>query len=337
MKKRYLALENGRVFEGYAFGSDREVSGEIVFTTGMCGYIETLTDPAVCSQIVLQTFPLIGNYGMIEEDIQSEFNALGYVVRNLCDTPSNFRCEYPLDEFLKKRDIPGIYGVDTREITKILKKEGSMKAFISDSPEVSFSDINSYIPSTKEKYTVQGGSINIAVLDLGIKKSLTYELTKRGASVTVYPYNTSAKEILSSNPDGILLSSGAESQEILNGELSDTIKELFASKPVLAVGIGHLALAKALGYSVAKLPHGHRGANQPSKDLLSGKTYVTEQCHGYAVLCDSIKSGTLRFTNVNDGSCEGIMYENAISVQFYPGSETAFIYDEFMALMGGNK
>ncbi len=346
MKKAYLVLEDGTVFEGYRFGAQANALGELVFTTGVCGYIETLTDPSYCGQIVVQTFPMIGNYGFISEDMDGKCALTGYVVREWCDSPSNFRSEGTIDEFLKRAGIPGICGVDTRHLTAILREKGSMNAYICDSVPDDLSIVKfhkSEEPVKKvtceevKKYAADKAKHNIALIDFGTKISLIQALNNKGCNVSVYPANSPLISVLPDLYDGIVLSGGPG--EPKPGEYTETIKALFGKKPVLAIGLGHQLLALACGAKIFKMNHGHRGANQPCRYLAGNRTYITEQNHGYAVDKDSVITGVISFVNANDGTCEGIEYkeQRAVSVQFYPDdcNGTEFVYHQFIDMMGG--
>lgn len=350
-QKAYLVLEDGTRFEGKFFGNVEEVTGEVVFTTKMIGYIETLTDPAYKGQIVVQTFPLIGNYGIISSDFESEVvGATAYIAKEICDVPSNFRCEGDLDTFLKEKKITALAGIDTRALTMKIRTAGTMNGIITTDPDsVDLAAVKAYkVPasisefSTKASYKEGEGSKNIAVLDLGLKASLKKDLISRDATVTVYPYNTTAEEILSSKPDGIVLSEGPETLDNIDGVVAE-VKKLLASKvPMLGIGVGHEIMALASGFKVEKMHHGHRGANQPCKDSVTGRVFITTQNHGFAVNADSVDSdiAEILFTNINDNSCEGLAYKNAkaISVQFSADScraplEGQIVYNRFFDLM----
>ncbi len=354
MEKAYLVLENGQVFEGWSFGAKASCIGELVFTTGVVGYLETLTDPAYNGQIVMQTFPLVGNYGVIEEDIEGKPCYLkGYVVREWCDTPSNFRCDYDIDKFLKERNIPGIYGVDTREITKIIRENGVMKATICDKVPNELSALKEYTIkdsvkiatcSEAEKYDAVGEEkYKTVLLDLGAKCDIIEHLTKRGCSVTVVPASTTAADILATNPDGVVLSNGGGDPSE-NVEIIEEIKKLVGKAPILGISLGHQLLALANGGKCEKLKYGHRGGNQPAKDVKGNRSYMTSQNHGYVVVAETVDGGELTYVNLNDNSCEGLEYpeKKAMSVQFIPEQfkgphDTSFIYDKFISLMGGAK
>lgn len=352
----YICLENGDVFKGYSFGADGEVIGELVFTTGMCGYIETLTDPSYYGQIVMQTFPLIGNYGIIPDDFESKKPYLSaYIVREKCDNPSNFRCEETLDKYLKDNGIVGVYGVDTREITKTIRESGVMNAIITTNPNnVDMEKVRQYkvtdavksvstdkpalFPSEEHKY-------NVVLLDFGAKKNIIRELNKRGCNVAVMPYGTKAKDILKLGVDGIMLSNGP-GDPAENTEIVEELKKLIGKVPIFGICLGHQLLALAMGGETTKLKYGHRGVNQPVKNLATGRTYISSQNHGYAVISESVtdKGGEISYVNANDNTCEGVDYLDrlAFSVQFHPEAcsgphDTRFIFDKFINMMGGNK
>lgn len=343
MKKAYLILSDGTVYEGTSFGAPAAATGELVFTTGVVGYLETLTDPAYAGQIILQTFPAIGNYGVIEEDFDGAFHAAGYVVREWCDTPSNFRCEYDIDKLLKDKGIPGICGVDTRAITRKLRDHGPMNAMIAAEIPADLTSLQNYkVEGAVEKVTcseiisILGDGPHAVVIDCGVKPSIVTALAKRGCKVTFVPANTSAEEIMTLNPDGLLISNGPGDPTDAN---VPAVKALLGKIPMFGIGLGHQLIALAAGASTAKMPYGHRGSSQPVKELTSGRTYITEQNHGYCV--EVVKNGVISFVNANDGTCEGADYPglNAFSVQFNPDASgsrgTAFLYDRFITMMGG--
>lgn len=348
--KRYLILEDGTVFEGKAFGADVPAVGELVFTTGMCGYIETLTDESYFGQIVLQTFPLIGNYGIIEEDFEGECSVKAYAVREVCEEPSNFRCQKTLDTFLKKKGIPGICGIDTRAVTKRIREKGVMNAAVADEIPADLEFIKSYkIVNAVENVTCrqstvynESGKYHAALIDYGAKRNIIRELVKRGCKVTVVPALTAAEDILKLNPDGVMLSNGPGDPAENTCQINE-IKKLAGNVPIFGICLGHQLLSLALGAKTEKLKYGHRGVNQPVKEVNGARTYITSQNHGYAVVSGSVKKGEISFINANDGTCEGINYPNikAFSVQFHPEAcsgprDTAFLFDRFIKLMEGN-
>lgn len=351
----YICLADGHIFEGKRFGAGGEIMGELVFTTGMCGYIETLTDPSYYGQIVMQTFPLIGNYGFIKDDMESKKSYVSaYIVREKCDNPSNFRCNETLDKFLKDNGIIGVYDVDTREITKIIRESGVMNAVIcSDPRDVDTNKVKDYVITDSVKATsVERPSLipsenhkyNVVLLDYGKKDNIPRELAKRGCNVAVVPYNTRAEDILNLNPDGIMLSNGPGDPND-NPECIEELKKLIGKKPIFGICLGHQLLALAMGGKTVKLKYGHRGVNQPVKNLETGRTYISSQNHGYAVVNEEIEKcgGIISYINANDGTNEGIDYpgKNAFSVQFHPEAcsgphDTRFLFDRFIAMIGGN-
>lgn len=345
MSKAYLILSDGTVYEGTSFGAPTGTIGELVFTTGVVGYLETLTDPAYAGQIILQTFPAIGNYGVIEEDFDGAFHAAGYVVREWCDTPSNFRAQYDIDRLLKDKGIPGICGVDTRAITRRLRDHGPMNAMIAAEIPADLTALQNHkftdaVKKTActEIRTIPGEGSHAVIIDCGMKPSMVAALTARGCKVTVVPADTSAEAILALGPDGVLVSGGP-------GDPMDAhvpaVKALMGKLPMFGIGLGHQLMAIAAGAFTEKMPYGHRGSSQPVKEAATGRTYITEQNHGYAVVSDSVKNGAVSFANANDSSCEGTDYPelNAFSVQFNPDASgsrgTAFLYDRFITMMGG--
>lgn len=351
MKKGYLILQDGQVFEGVRFGAETDTVGELVFTTGMCGYVETLTDPSYAGQIVMQTYPLIGNYGIIREDFEGACCVKGYVVREYCDTPSNFRTDCDLDTYLKEQGVPGLCGVDTRELTRIIREHGVMNAAICDEIPADLTPIKTYAitgvveaVSCKEpdRYQAEGEErFRVSLLDYGAKRNIVRELQKRGCTVTVLPATTSAEEILAADPDGVMLSNGP-GDPAENTYQIEQIRKLLGKVPMFGICLGHQLTALAAGGSTYKLKYGHRGVNQPVRDLNGVRTYITSQNHGYAVDGDTVKLGKVRFVNANDGTCEGIDYPDlrAFTVQFHPEActgpkDTSFLFDQFVALMKG--
>lgn len=354
--KIYICLADGTVFEGKSFGAAGEVLGELVFTTGMGGYIETLTDPSYFGQIVMQTFPLIGNYGFMDEDKESEKSAVSaYIVREYCEAPSNFRCQTTLDAYLKENNIVGVYDVDTREITKIIREHGVMNAVITSNPDtVDYDKVRAYTikdavknVSAERPYmrASEEHKYNVVLIDYGTKKNIVRELNKRGCNVAVVPYDTKAEDILSLDPDGIMLSNGPGDPEE-NVQAIEELKKLVGKKPVFAICLGHQLLALSQGAKTTKLKYGHRGVNQPVKNLETGRTFISSQNHGYAVVNESVEAvgGKISYINANDSTCEGVDYEDkqAFSVQFHPEAcsgphDTRFIFDKFISMMGGKK
>ncbi len=324
-KKVYLTLENGKVFEGYSFGAEKEVVGELVFTTGMTGYVETITDPCFYGQIVAQTFPLIGNYGMIGEDIVGKkCNLSAYVVREKCDAPSNFRCTGTLEAYLKEQGIPAVYGIDTRELTRIVREAGVMNAALSFKPLKDLSVLRGYqienavASSASKEVLTFGKGMKVAALNFGEVKNAALELEKRGCEVVALPATASAEEILATGAQGLLLSEGA-GDPAENTAAIATVRQLLGKLPMLGIGLGHQIFALAVGGQTRKMKYGHRGG-QPVRELASGYIFISGQNHGYEVVNGSIQGGTVLYANVNDGSIEGVEYPDldAITVQFHP-------------------
>ncbi len=357
MSKIYIILEDGHVFECESFGAVGESVGELVFTTGVVGYVETLTDPSYTGQIIMHTFPQIGNYGMISEDFESDkCHAKGVVVREHCTSPSNFRCESTLDSFLREQGVVGIYGVDTREITQIIREAGVMNAMITpNKPEgvpeslISYKVTNAVEQtSTSASYVVPSDGAethHVALLDYGAKKNIIRELVSRGCKVTVLPYNTPARDVLALSPDGVMLSNGGGDPADNQGCIEE-IKKLMGKLPIFGICLGHQLLALAAGGKTEKLRYGHRGGNQPVRELESGRVYITSQNHGYAVLSGSLDEGVAlqSYVNLNDGTCEGLIYPqlNAFSLQFHPEAHAGprdmeFAFGKFLDLMDGGK
>lgn len=343
--KVYLTLENGRQFTGFSFGAQKEVVGELVFTTGMTGYIETLTDPSYYGQIVTQTFPLIGNYGMIEADMESKKPwVTAYIVREKCDKPSNFRCEGTIDDFLKKQGIPGIYGIDTRELTKIVREAGVMNAAITKKPLNDLSEVRSYVIKDAVKsvtcseieYLGDPDGIKIAVWDFGAKCNIMRELAKRGCYCMKVPSYFTAEQILALEPQGLMLTNGPGDPSE-NTEIILNIRKLAGKLPIFGICLGHQLFALAMGGKTKKMKYGHRGSNQPVKNLDTGRVYISSQNHGYEVISSSVEGGKLSFVNANDGTCEGFEYPelNAYTVQFHPEAcggpmDASFLFDKFI-------
>lgn len=354
----YLVLENGRVFKGKGFGAEGEVTGEVVFSTGMTGYLETLTDPSYYGQIIVQTFPLIGNYGVIPEDFEKDQTYLrAYVVREWCEEPSNYRCADVLDNFLKEQNIIGLCGIDTRELTKIIRDHGVMNGKIVrtlDHMEQDLQEIKAYrvqdaVPNTSCKAMfeekAENGKYKVALWDLGAKMNISRELLKRGCDVITVPYNTTAEQVMALKPDGVMLTNGP-GDPADNMDVAREIAKVVAVRvPTFGICMGHQLLALSQGAKTMRLKYGHRGANQPVKDLNSGRVFISSQNHGYAVVSESLpQTAHVFFENANDGTCEGVAYDNvpAFSVQFHPEAcagphDTAYLFDQFIGMMEENK
>lgn len=356
----YLILENGTVFKGKSFGYSGETVGEVVFTTAMTGYLETLTDPSYYGQIVTQTFPLIGNYGVIPSDFESKKPYLkAYIVRDWCQHPSNFRCEGLLDTFLKQNKIIGLYGIDTRELTKIVREHGVMNAKIAMSGEVSdalLNELSKYrVVDAVESVTCEKESIydsdekkyTVVLWDFGAKENIARELTARGCEVIRVPAHTSAERIFEIAPDGIMLSNGPGDPADNVAVIEEIGKVLAHRIPAFGICLGHQLMALSQGAKTHKLKYGHRGANQPALNIDTGRVYITSQNHGYAVIANTLPAHAKEsYRNGNDGTCEGITYTSmpAFSVQFHPEAsagplDTSFLFDEFISLMaeGGRR
>ncbi len=351
MKTGYLVLADGQVFQGLRFGGGADALGELVFTTGMCGYVETLTDPSYAGQIVMQTYPLIGNYGIIPEDYEGACCVKGYVVRERCNHPSNFRSQGDLDGFLKERNIPGLCGVDTRQLTRIIRESGVMNACICDEVPADLTPLREYAVTgvvnavTGKAPAVfpaeDGTRFHVALLDYGAKRNIVQELRKRGCEVTVLPASAAAEDVLAQSPDGVMLSNGPGDPAENVYQIAQ-IQKLLGKVPLFGICLGHQLTALAAGGKTYKLKYGHRGVNQPVRDLGGPRTYITSQNHGYAVDAGSVKRGRVSFANANDGTCEGLDYPDlrAFTVQFHPEArggphDTAFLFDRFVALMEG--
>ncbi|MGN0447156.1 MAG: carbamoyl phosphate synthase small subunit [Acutalibacteraceae bacterium] len=333
MKKRYLVLQDGTAFEGYAFGAEGDSIGELIFSTSAVGYIETLTDPCHYGQIVMQTFPMIGNYGINEADFIGEPKLKGYVVREYCEKPSNFRSEYDIDTFLKNNNIPAIYGIDTRELTNIIRDGGIVNAIICDEIPDSLDEVknfkivdalNNTCAKEKSEY-VPTGEVrgHVAVMDLGSSKYIELKLADKGYKVTLLPFTASADEILSVGADALVLTEGAGDPRE-NTQLIKTIAEIFGKIPMCGIGLGHQIMALSQGGEIEKLTYGHHGGNQPSRKADSHKTLITTQNHNFAVKEGSVKNAVVTFKNLNDGTVEGLSYNDAkaISYQFEIGADT---------------
>ncbi|MBQ8921339.1 MAG: carbamoyl phosphate synthase small subunit [Oscillospiraceae bacterium] len=350
-----LVLENGAVFHGTRLGSMNNTTAEIVFATGMNGYLETLTDPSYCGQGVVQTFPLIGNYGVIPEDFESEKPHLSaYIASEICGEPSNFRSRGRLIDWLTEQDIPVLSGVDTRTLTRMLRDRGTMNGMICDTPEqADLAQIRAYrVKDTVKRTTCSAAyslgdasaTRHIVLLDFGAKANIARSLVQRGCRVTVMPADTKCEEIAKLEPDGIMLSNGA-GDPADNPEIIAELKKIIALNiPIMAICLGHQLLALANGIPTAKLKFGHRGANQPVLNLETNRMAITSQNHGYQVQYNPNdahcrETADLLYLNLNDNTCEGLRYRKfpAISVQFHPEAcagpqDTAFLFDEFMQM-----
>ena len=353
--RAFLILEDGTVFEGTHIGARREIISEIVFNTSMAGYLEVLTDPSYAGQAVCMTYPLIGNYGICTEDMESRKPWCdGFIVRELSRLPSNFRCDMTIQQFLEQNGVPGIAGIDTRALTRILREKGTMNGMITTDEAY---DLDTIIPKLKayttgkvvervtcgEKYTLQGEKgLKVALLDLGTKDNIARSLAARGCDVTVYPATTTAAEILADQPDGIMLSNGPGDPKECT-IIIEEIRKLYESDvPIFAICLGHQLMALATGADTFKMKYGHRGGNHPVKDLSTGRVYISSQNHGYVVDMDKLdpKVAVPAFVNVNDGTNEGLSYtgKNIFTVQFHPEAcpgpqDSGFLFDRFIEMI----
>lgn len=359
--KAFLILEDGTVFEGTHIGADKEIVSEIVFNTSMAGYLEVLTDPSYAGQAVCMTYPLIGNYGICKEDMESKKAwPDGFIVRELSRNFSNFRAEFSIQQFLEENNITGIAGIDTRALTKMLREKGTMNGMITTDEKY---DMNVILPrlkayttgkvvekvTCKEKYEVPSlmkdpndADKRVALLDFGTKNNIANSLRMRGCDVTVYPAATSAEEIIASNPDGIMLSNGPGDPKECTAIIAE-IKKLYDTDiPIFAICLGHQLMALATGADTYKMKYGHRGGNHPVKDLATGRVYISSQNHGYVVDTDKLdpKIATPAFINVNDGTNEGLNYtgKKIFTVQFHPEAccgpqDSGYLFDRFIEMM----
>lgn len=354
---KQLILEDGTILKGKGFGSERNSIGEVVFNTGMTGYQEILSDPSYCGQIVTFTYPLIGNYGINRDDFESIIPAVnGMVVKEASDFPSNWRSEFSLDEYLKLKDIPGISGIDTRKLTRIIRQYGALKGAIVSSEEdaeqvlTSLRETNLPVDqvkqvSTKSPYPSPGRGHRIVLVDFGMKHGILRELNKRDCDVIVVSYNTPAADILQLRPDGVMLSNGPGDPKDVP-EAVQMIEELLGRVPLFGICLGHQLFALACGANTVKMKFGHRGSNHPVKELATGKVALTSQNHGYTVEVDSLEGTRLEVTHIalNDETIEGLKHKDfpAFTVQYHPeaspGPEDANgLFDQFLKMVDYEK
>ena len=358
---RKLILEDGGEYPGFGFGADKDALCELVFNTSMTGYQELVSDPSYTDQTVVMTYPLIGNYGITDEDFESKTLSIGgLVVRDYNDTPSNFRCTRTLSELLEENGVPGLAGIDTRKIARILRDEGLQRALITDisTPlEEGLARIRQSVPprdavsrvSCKKRWYSRTSNhrFNVVAVDCGIKLNIIRSLNRRGCNVTVVPYNTSAEEIAFMNPDGVFLSNGPGAPEDVK-EVIALVRALRGRYPIFGICLGHQLIALASGAKTRKLKFGHRGGNHPVRNLLTGKVEITSQNHSYAVVEESLAGTGLSVTHKNllDGTVEGLSCPEArlFSVQYHPESapgpqDSGYLFDQFIQMMkeaGGN-
>lgn len=358
MRDGYLVLENGQVFKGLRFGEETsQPLGELVFTTAMTGYLETLTDPSFFGQMVVHCFPLIGNAGVIPEDFESSGAHLSATIAHqFCESPSNFRSEEPLDTWLKRQGVPAFSLPETRLLTRMIREEGVMAAALSHAPALP-GDVADRLHGWRVQRAVEAvtragtqllsegepGGETVVLWDFGAKASIAGMLAARGLRVVAVPAGATAEEILSHRPAGVLLSNGPGDPAENAGPIRQ-LQRLFAARlPLFGICLGHQLMALAAGARTRKMKFGHRGANQPVQSLATGRVHITSQNHGYCVVDGSLPPGAeLLYRNVNDGSCEGIRYRSfpGFSVQFHPEArggplDTGFLFDEFTAMLKG--
>ncbi len=352
-RKGKLVLKDGSVYRGTLYGK-RNAVGEVVFTTGMSGYQETLTDPSFCDQIVVMTYPLVGNYG-----INKDFNQgrrcffQGYVISELCDHPSNWKNEKSLEDFLDEQDVPVLVGVDTRAITRMLRNYGVLQGVIvpDEMPQeevdklLALPEVHDQVAkvTTPEIYTMGEGKYHVAVMDYGIKQNILNYLASFGCRLTVFPAFTSAQEVLASQPDGIFLSNGPGDPKDLTSVIEE-VKKFIGKRPIFGICLGHQLMALANGADTYKMKFGHRGINHPVKDLLEHKVMITSQNHGYAVDEKSLEGKNIEITNIslNDHTIEGVRYLDhpTFTVQYHPEASPGpggheYLFERFIKMMGG--
>lgn len=351
--KRQLILEDGTIMIGDAFGGDVDKIGEVVFNTGMTGYQEILSDPSYCGQIITMTYPLIGNYGINRDDFESIIPSLsGLIVKEVADFPSNWRSGFSLDEYMKIKNIPGISGIDTRKLTKMIRERGTVKGVIcsiTKDPEMMLHQVRATVlpknqvqkVSTKKAYPSPGRGHRVVVIDFGMKHGILRELNNRNCDVIVVPHNTTAEEIMNLCPDGIMLTNGPGNPENVP-EAIQMIKGVLGKVPLFGICLGHQLFALACGAETEKMKFGHRGSNHPVKDLKTGKVALTSQNHGYTVNADSVIGTDMEITHIalNDGTVEGLKHKkfDAFTVQYHPeaspGPEDAnYLFDQFITMI----
>ncbi len=352
-----LALEDGTIIYGAGFGAEKEASGEVVFNTSMSGYVESLTDPSYKGQILMLTYPLVGNYKVHPDWCESDrIWAEGFIVREVCENPSHWKGAKTLDAFLKEFNIPGMMGVDTRSLTIKIREYGVKKGMIVtytgvDPPaaellekvkkQLGFSELDLVSETTcKQVGEFDGGDkLKVVLIDCGVKRSIIRSLLKRGVSVTCVPASTTSEEIKFLEPDGVVISNGPGDPAILS-HVRGTVRKLLSQYPIMGISLGHQILALASGAKIFKLKFGHRGGNQPVKDLRTGKVHITSQNHGFAVDADSLEGTGFQITkvNCNDKTVEGMSHVELpiISIQYYPEWDNQYLFDNFVGMLKEN-
>lgn len=356
---RKLILSDGSEYYGYGFGSDKEKITEIVFNTSPVGYQEIISDPSYTYQTVVMAYPLIGNYGIAEDDFETETPTIGgLVVRDYNDQPSNFRSQYTLSEIMKKYQIPGIYGIDTRKLVRSIRDLGSRKVLLTDAKtpleegirrletyEISKDAVSMVSRKTVERYFVKNAVYHVAAIDCGMKQNIVRSFNKRRCNVTVFPWNTKAEEIEKIKPDGIFLSNGPGNPMDVQPVI-ELVKTLRGKYPIFGICLGHQVISLAYGAGIYKLKFGHRGGNHPVKNLLTGKIEITSQNHSYAVDEGSLTGTDLEITHRNllDQTVEGVACkrDKVFSVQYHPESapgpqDSSYLFEQFIEMMEGTK
>lgn len=356
--KALLTLENGMTFEGTGFGDEHDTLCEVVFNSAMCGYTELLTDPSYAGQGVVMAYPLIGNYGICYDDTESVKPWLSaFIVHSISAVASNFRSDIDINTFLKNNHIPGVQGIDTRALTKVLRESGTMRGMVAYGDNIDTEEIKkkvaaytmeSAVPavSCREPKMYGDGLIKVALIDYGVKNNIIRSLVNRGCTVKCFPYDTSFEEIMDFSPDGIMLSNGPGDPKECKKSINELKKVYAHGIPTFAICLGHQLMALAEGGDTYKLKYGHRGINHPVKELTANRVYITSQNHGYVVDGDTVDPSVadISFISMNDGSIEGLNYKNGkvFSVQFHPEAspgphDTGFLFDKFINLMGGSR
>jgi carbamoyl-phosphate synthase small subunit len=372
-EKAILVLEDGSAYEGRSFGAETTAYGEVVFSTSMTGYQEMLTDPSYAGQILVPTYPLIGNYGINESDFEStQIQVRGFAVREYCPQPSHWQSTRTLHEFLLAYGVPGISGIDTRALTRRLRSSGVMMGILSSEmtieeaskelkslPKYDLTDFVHQV-STEKAYEWQSNapatvtlpslllrgasatkqSLKILVIDYGLKYNILRILSQLGCQASAIPCTASAEDVLALNPDGIVLSPGPGDPALLDG-ITDTVRELIGRKPIMGICLGHQLIGKALGAQTFKLKFGHRGGNHPVRDLATGRVYITAQNHGYAIDADTLKGGLeVSHINLNDGTVEGLRHQGLpiLSIQYHseasPGPwDNRYLFERFLEMV----